>query len=724
MGKSICFQIPAIADKDGVTLVISPLLALMQNQVDALREKGVMTSSFSSNTPKEERPKIVEDLLSDKPRIRLLYVTPEKLVTSDFMAIMDGLHDRGYLNRLVVDEAHCISEWGHDFRADYRRVGSFRKRYPDVPIMALTATATSDVQADIIHNLNLTTDNMYMALHPFNRVNLYYEVRYVSDNNPKTRMEDIRKYIKALYQRRGQTSCGIIYCRTRASCDEMTSFLRVDGINAAAYHKGIKPPTLDATLRKWLNGNGDVDVVVATVAFGMGIDKSDVRYIIHFDLPKSFEGYYQETGRAGRDGQAAKCVLYFSREDCIAVKKWVMSPKERVREEYQGPPPTQRAGHSLDSLFKFAESITVCRHVSICRYFGENIDMRNKDLVKSLCDEMCDVCKYPEKTAMRQARLSPIDVGECRDIILARANSNSNARQPLDASNPLQNDWANRPRTALGMGTKRSGPSLDRPGGDHKKAKAAFAPMLVTRPHASASSLSKPFKPPTSNRNLGRDNTRNPPLAPQQSPRVVAETVVEHRPQPEVQAQEQLLLPESDEQDIEEDSRPYHRSSDDDIEEQRAVLSGRYRVTSPEPSPPRDEELVSPSQEEAERDSSLLVNPYTNKVNFRKRNKDFTRIHDALRGVFLLHPERDSFWVKLKGPADTNRREWVVCRVAYELEGAIITLCSTASGYDRGLSDTLEAIDELPKLRMWSGGKAEYADAQLIIDRLTAECAK
>ncbi|KAG8816951.1 hypothetical protein FRC18_000746, partial [Serendipita sp. 400] len=317
MGKSMCFQVPAVAERHGVTIVVSPLLckyilvfysrllmhylpALMKDQVAKLRHINVPVYAFTSETSKEERDEIIKDLKSGHPKARLLYITPEKLCSSETNQLIAKVHAQGELNRLVIDEAHCISEWGTDFRQEYRKLGLFRDRFPSVPIMALTASATPVVQDDIVSSLKMSRDHLFKVVHPFNRANLFYEVQY---HSPTTNvLEAVSDYILKLYKRRGAPSTGIVYCRTRQGCDEMSQHLRSRGIGSRPYHRGLPPKTLDKTLAEWESEDLGVHVVCATVAFGMGIDKADVRYVIHADLPKSFEGYYQETGRAGRDG--------------------------------------------------------------------------------------------------------------------------------------------------------------------------------------------------------------------------------------------------------------------------------------------------------------------------------------------------------------------------------------------------------------------------------------
>ncbi|KAL1676897.1 P-loop containing nucleoside triphosphate hydrolase protein [Schizophyllum commune] len=454
MGKSLCFQVPAVAAACGVTLVVSPLLALMKNQVEALDAKGVHVASLTSETLKSVKNAVINDLRSARPKTRLLYVSPERFCTADFQAILEGLNDNDMLNRLVVDEAHCISQWGHDFRAEYRKLGMFRESFPEVPIMALTATATPAVQSDILRSLNMTDDRLFKALHPFNRANLYYEVRYSCSATGQ--MKDIYDLISRLHERRGRPSSGIVYCRRRDTCDELADFLRKRGMNARPYHRGIKGPTLDRTLAEWTAGGqveGDLHVVVATIAFGLGIDKPDVRYIIHYDLPTSFEGYYQETGRAGRDGAPSRCILYYSREDAYNAKKLVqMSLANRASHVgADGPAPSQRSVDSFDELVTFAHKADTCRHVAICRYFGEHIDARDPETVKQYCDKMCDVCKNPDKTRLLQQRLSD------ESTALTRTSSWAD-RKPVSRTSSSEN--------------------------------------TVTRQYGSYNALRKPFRPP------------------------------------------------------------------------------------------------------------------------------------------------------------------------------------------------------------------------------------
>ncbi|KAF8491239.1 ATP-dependent DNA helicase [Russula emetica] len=402
MGKSICFQVPAIAQASGITIVISPLL-----EIARLRKYKLDVASLTSETSKAEKNQVINDLSTPCPTNRLLYITPEKLCSSEFMELLEPVYLRGELNRLVVDEAHCISEWGHDFREEYRRLGQIRQKFPDVPLMALTASATPLVQDDIARILGMEPGRLFKFVHPFNRPNLFYEVRYHSYVDGTAQMDEVLNYINGLHRRRGRPSTGIIYCRYRATCDDLSNYLRGKGLNCRPYHRGIKPAILDKTLNEWENGGSGadgVDIVCATIAFGMGIDKSDVRYIIHFDLPKSFEGTFRPLCKMG-----AKCILYYSREDMLRVRKLVSmshTRRQATADRNNGPPPSQRATDSFSTLVNFAENVDICRHISICRYFGEMINAQDAEQVRSYCDNMCDVCKNPEKTKKRKEALS------------------------------------------------------------------------------------------------------------------------------------------------------------------------------------------------------------------------------------------------------------------------------------------------------------------------------
>ncbi|WP_335976690.1 RecQ family ATP-dependent DNA helicase [Gaetbulibacter jejuensis] len=347
-GKSLCYQLPALI-KDGTAIIVSPLIALMKNQVDAIRgvsnEEGI-AHVLNSSLNKTEVRKVKEDIVNGVTK--LLYVAPESLTKEEHVEFLRSVQ----ISFMAVDEAHCISEWGHDFRPEYRNLRHIIKRIGDnIPIIGLTATATPKVQEDILKSLDITSANTFKA--SFNRPNLFYEVR------PKTKSvdADIIRFIK---QNEGKS--GIVYCLSRKRVEELAQVLQVNGINAVPYHAGLDPKTRVKHQDMFLME--DADVVVATIAFGMGIDKPDVRFVIHHDMPKSIESYYQETGRAGRDGGEGHCLAFYAYKDIEKLEKF-MSGK---------PVAEQEIGQALlQEVVAFAES-SVSRRKFILHYFGEEFD--------------------------------------------------------------------------------------------------------------------------------------------------------------------------------------------------------------------------------------------------------------------------------------------------------------------------------------------------------------
>ncbi|MCS7074807.1 MAG: ATP-dependent DNA helicase, partial [Bacteroidia bacterium] len=300
-GKSLCYQLPAVI-QPGVALVISPLIALMKNQVDQLLAWGIESGFLNSSMSKYEYETVKEKAIAGS--LKLLYVAPESLVREEFIEFIKQVK----ISFVAVDEVHCISEWGHDFRPEYRKIRQILNHIEQVPIIALTATATPKVQADIQQNLQLENANIFIT--SFNRPNLYYEIR--PKINP---VQDIIKYIK---QNPGKS--GIVYCLSRKKVEELSELLNVNGIKSVPYHAGLDSSVRTQHQDKFLSE--EVQVVVATIAFGMGIDKPDVRFVIHYDVPKSIEGYYQETGRAGRDGLEGNCILFYDFNDIVKLEKF------------------------------------------------------------------------------------------------------------------------------------------------------------------------------------------------------------------------------------------------------------------------------------------------------------------------------------------------------------------------------------------------------------------
>ncbi len=360
-GKSLCYQLPALIS-EGTAIVISPLIALMKNQVDAMRSfsaaEGV-AHFLNSSLTKTEILKVKEDILEGKTK--LLYVAPESLTKDSNVEFLQKIP----ISFFAVDEAHCISEWGHDFRTEYRKIRPIVEQIGKAPIIALTATATPKVQHDIQKNLDMLDAEVFKS--SFNRPNLYYEVR--PKNDPT---KDIIKFIK-----NHEGKSGIIYCLSRKKVEELAEVLQINGIKAAAYHAGMDANTRSANQDKFLME--EVDVIVATIAFGMGIDKPDVRFVIHYDIPKSLEGYYQETGRAGRDGGEGICVTYYSYKDIQKLEKFM-----------QGKPiAEQEIGKQLlMETVSYAET-SMCRRKVLLHYFGEDYEEEN-------CG-CCDNCLYPKK---------------------------------------------------------------------------------------------------------------------------------------------------------------------------------------------------------------------------------------------------------------------------------------------------------------------------------------
>lgn len=374
------------------------------NQVEALKASGIDANAYNSITPYPDKQRIERDLESGHPRTRLLYVTPELCSSPRFRERLQLVYKQKELARIAIDEAHCISEWGHDFRKDFKRLSWFRDTFPDVPIMCLTATANPQVRQDVLSILKLdrTPEKTKEFLMNPQRQNLHLEIRYTKDEGD--RLSDFLQWIKGVYDRRKaderraeleqvneriESVPGIIYTISRDECESLSAALRDEGIGARPFHAKLTKEVKEETLSKWINNVPGYDIIVATTAFGMGIDKNNVRFVVHWRIPKSFEGYYQEAGRAGRDGNASYCFLYYSREDLERVMRMIRSDSKEETNQIARL-------KSLQALAQYCEDTDKCRHATICKYFGETSTPN--------CDYACDWHKDPQELETRFMR--------------------------------------------------------------------------------------------------------------------------------------------------------------------------------------------------------------------------------------------------------------------------------------------------------------------------------
>lgn len=347
-GKSLCYQLPAILRK-GVGIVVSPLIALMQDQVDALQQLGVQAAFLNSSLSIDEVNNVTAQLLRDE--LKILYVAPERLLMASFLNLLAQIADNIGIALFAIDEAHCVSQWGHDFRPEYRKLTVLHEQFPYVPRIALTATADAPTRAEILERLTLENARQFVS--SFDRPNIRYRVMQKTN---------ARQQLEHFLSTEHPHDAGIVYCLSRRKVEETAAWLKSQGWDALPYHAGLDSDTRNAHQRRFLRDEGVI--IVATIAFGMGIDKPNVRFVVHLDLPKSMESYYQETGRAGRDGLAANAWMTYSFGDVVSMKRMLdgsNAPEARKHVERQ----------KLDALLGFCES-TTCRHQSILRYFGEH----------------------------------------------------------------------------------------------------------------------------------------------------------------------------------------------------------------------------------------------------------------------------------------------------------------------------------------------------------------
>jgi ATP-dependent DNA helicase RecQ len=397
-GKSLCYQIPALI-RPGVGIVISPLIALMQDQVEALRQLGVKAAYLNSSLTAETAREVQGQLL--RGELDLLYVAPERLMNSNFLGLLEQIQSKTGLALFAIDEAHCVSQWGHDFRPEYRELTILRERFPEVPRIALTATADAPTRREIVERLSLEQARQFVS--SFDRPNIRYRITIKSS---------VINQLQDFIRKEHPQDAGIVYCLSRKRVDETAAKLREQGWDALPYHAGLNAATRAANQSRFLREEGVI--MVATVAFGMGIDKPNVRFVAHIDLPKSMEGYYQETGRGGRDGLPADAWMAYGLGDVVSMRQMLMqgeATEERKRVELQ----------KLDALLGFCES-TECRHQTILRYFGE--------VHPGNCNE-CDNCLTPVQSwdASREAQMAlscvyrtgqRFGVGHLVDVLLGK----------------------------------------------------------------------------------------------------------------------------------------------------------------------------------------------------------------------------------------------------------------------------------------------------------------
>ncbi|KAH8264904.1 hypothetical protein KR038_007156 [Drosophila bunnanda] len=418
-GKSLCFQLPGLMSENQITIVFSPLLALIKDQIDHLTKLKVPADSLNSKMTTKERDRVIMDLRAVKTSLRFLYITPEQAATKFFQELLQTLHKHKKLAYFAVDEAHCVSQWGHDFRPDYLKLGDLRSKYPDITWLALTATASREVKEDIYKQLHLHQPVAQFSTPSF-RKNLFYDIVYKNSiEDDFQHLADFARHClgdpkEFKEQPREKRGCGIVYCRTREQVERMAIGVTKQGIGAVAYHAGLKTGERTEVQEAWMRG--DQPIICATNSFGMGVDKASVRFVIHWDVPQNVAAYYQESGRAGRDGLPSFCRLYYGREDVRSIRFLLQNDANRARGRGDKEMLTARAIKQFEKITEFCER-TTCRHKLFSDFFGDPAPD---------CSGQCDVCRRPKKAekalemfhrlCMDDTFKSHISLQDCADL--------------------------------------------------------------------------------------------------------------------------------------------------------------------------------------------------------------------------------------------------------------------------------------------------------------------